>query len=127
MKLRSLFTRRIDNAVSRDVEDDVESLRVVGVEVLDTRTAVMCEGASGPTTVLLPAAPTPQQAKRWQRTMRRVDRVEIHVNGTDVTSTLVGVSHRLPTRRRVPLSAAVALIADGTIGRVTVAATESTG
>lgn len=98
---------------------DGEVLRVISVEAADAGTALICDGANGLTTVLVPAAPTAQQAERWRRLIR-VDRVEITVTGPDAQATIHGVGHRIPTRRTVPVSVGLALLADGVRGHVIV-------
>lgn len=48
-------------------------------------------------------------ARRWTRTLRRIDRVEF----TGTGAVIHGVGHRLPMTRRVPLAAARGLVALG--------------
>ncbi len=48
-------------------------------------------------------------ARRWARTLRRIDCVEFTRNG----AVIHGVAHRLPLTRRVPLDAARGLVALG--------------
>lgn len=48
-------------------------------------------------------------ARRWARTLRRIDRVEFTGHG----ALLHGVAHRLPITRRVPVDAARGLVALG--------------
>lgn len=45
--------------------------------------------------------------------MRRVAWVRITIETTAVRAEVVGVGHRLPVTRRVPLAVAAALVADG--------------
>lgn len=117
--LATLIGRRADNTVL-NAQRSVSILRVMNVDVLAGRTAVICEGVTGLTTVLVPAVPTAGQAQRWRRLLR-VDRVELEIAGSDVRATIHGVGHRLPMRREVPVSVALSLLDDGIAGRVVIA------
>ncbi len=48
-------------------------------------------------------------ARRWLRSMRRIDGVTIAVRDGQPCATLRGVSHRLPITRRISLLAAAGL------------------
>jgi len=117
MGLRSGFAGRWRGGTIGRPEAAV--LRVLDLQVIDKRTALICEGSEGITTVMLPAVPVVHQANMWRRVMR-IDRVEVCIDGSNCTATIVGLNHRLPARRGIPISVAVALLADGIIGRVLV-------
>jgi hypothetical protein len=116
MSIRSILDA-LTGRTARGAGDVRDVLRVVSVEVLDQRTALVCEGADGLTTVLVPLAPTSAQAERWQRLVR-VHHVDITVSGPNTTATLHGIGHRMPTRRTIPVSVGLALLADGVAGNV---------
>jgi len=106
--------------VGRDVEHQAgELLRIVSVEVLDARTVLICEGADGPTTLVVPAVPSSGRARSLGRVMR-VDRVDIEFFGPSVSAVISGVSHRIPTRRSLPVSVALGLVERGFSARVIV-------
>jgi hypothetical protein len=52
-------------------------------------------------------------ARRVHRVLRRVERVDIGIDGAGVVATVTGVGHRLPSRIPVSLATALALVLDG--------------
>ena len=48
-------------------------------------------------------------ARRWMRILRRVDRVEVAATTRGARCEVFGVGHRLPVRRRIPFATAIAL------------------
>lgn len=103
----------------RPQSEPCEVLHIVDLEVVDHRTALICEGASGLSTLLVPRTPSGEEAARWRHVMR-IDRVEIEVRGGDVTAVLIGASHRIPSRRQVSVSVALSLIDSGSVARAVV-------
>jgi hypothetical protein len=113
----SNFLRRRANNTAVDAQLGGGVLRVVSIDVLAGRTAVVCEDVTGLATFLVAAVPTERQAQQWRRLLR-VDHVELEIAGPNVRTAIHGVGHRLPMRREVPVSVALSLLNEGIAGRV---------
>ncbi len=57
----------------------------------------------------VPVRPDVSSARRWQRVMRRIHRVEIDGSRGGYQATVWGVGHRREVRLPVPLGTAIAL------------------
>ena len=96
--------------------------RVVAVERDGARSVLVVDSPAGRTRVTVDARPDAVLAHRLTAGMRRVRWVRIAGSPLGSSCELVGMAHRCPVRRRVPLSAALALAADGVPALVTGAA-----
>ncbi|MGH1503237.1 MAG: hypothetical protein ACRBI6_06765 [Acidimicrobiales bacterium] len=83
--------------------------RVVPGDVAD-RFVVIAEGGSADQ---LAARPSHDAARRWCRTLRRVDRVVLHHSDAGWAAAVHGVGHRRPVRCRVSIDTAIALALGG--------------
>lgn len=59
--------------------------------------------------VTLPVVADVAEARRWSATFRRIDRIEITVTARSFSAVIDGIGHRLPIKRRIPMTAALGL------------------
>ena len=87
--------------------------RVVAVERDGAHTVLVVDSAAGRHRISVAARPDAVLARRLTGALRRVRWVRIAGSPLGSGCELVGAGHRCPVRRRLPLSAALALAAEG--------------
>ena len=93
--------------------------RIAAVERDGSGSVLVVDTAAGRRRVSVPGRPDPVLARRLTGGLRRVRWVRIAGSPLGTVCELVGAAHRCPVRRRVPLSAALALAAEGVPALVT--------
>ncbi|HSM65037.1 MAG TPA: hypothetical protein VK860_01895 [Ilumatobacteraceae bacterium] len=116
MNVPTVLTSLLGGAAAVPVVDH-EVWRIIRVEPTLEGSALRCTGPAGSVTVIVPVRPTAALAERWRRVVC-VHRVDITLHRGDVAASITGVGHRLPSRRGVPVSVGLALVADGVPGRL---------
>lgn len=83
-------------------------------------TALTFDSCCGEQQVAVNTVPDVERARNWRGTLRRVRRVDIHINGDHTNCIVQGLGHRLPVSRRIPLAVALGFAVIGDPLHVTV-------
>jgi hypothetical protein len=82
---------------------------VAAVDRCAAGTALRVSSPHGTSVVRIPWVADAGAAERWQASLRRIDRVVLWLDETTASAEVSGIGHRLPVRRHIPISAALAL------------------
>ncbi len=85
------------------------ALAVKQIHELSGASQLTIAGTRGPVTAVVPATPDERQARRWLATVRRIDRVVIHVENDLVKCRAIGHRSRLPFTSPIRLCVALGL------------------
>ena len=83
-------------------------------------TALTFDCCCGEQQVTVNTVPDLEKARKWRATLKRVQRVDIHINGDHANCIVVGLGHRLPVSRPVPLAVALGFAVIGDPLHVTI-------
>ena len=85
------------------------SARITAIVEVGGRSRLEAQQANRFVAVTVPAVGDRSRAQRWLGTVRRVERVSVHIEGEAVRCRVTGVRSRLPFTTDVPLELALGL------------------